>query len=131
MKEFWVKTSTLIEAFCNVSSAMLIFFMSFLLVSPLLELLEGRSGIGWILLTIVVMFVLYLVVLLGLEAALDILDRVRKGELLAGFFNPLRNISSVLGIYAVFKVEYFLIHSDKEPTPDSWGRLLWEFLTKL
>ena len=65
------------------------------------------------------------------EKALTALDNIRTGQILAWLFNPIRNISAVAGLYVAFKIEYFIVHSDKAPTAESWGRLLWELITKL
>ena len=131
MGRFLEKINALIEAFCNFFFAIIVVFTLILLMSPLFHLLEGHAGFGWILLTIVVMGIVYFAVSIGANYVFDVLDRIRKGELLVWFFSPLRNISSVVGIYAAFKVVYFLIHSKEAPSASSWEAFLWEFLTKL
>ncbi len=131
MNQIIQKISQLIESFCNFFSAIIILFMALLLISPLLNQLDGHEGIGWIMLTIVSMIALYIAISVGTGPLLDVLDKIREGEMLAWLFSPLRNIAAVIGLYALFKTEYFLIHSDKAPEPGPWGELIWEFLTRL
>lgn len=131
MVRFLEKINVIIEAFSNFFFAIIVVFTLILLMSPLFHLLEGHTGFGWVLLMIIAMGILYFAVSFGVNYAFDVLDRIRKGELLAWFFSPLRNISSVVGIYGAFKVTYFMIHSEKAPSASSWKAFLWEFLTKL
>lgn len=131
MKRFIEKLNTVIEAFCNFFFAIIIVFIFFVFLSPLINLLKGHSGIGWVLITIAVMGILCLVISFGLDYAFDQLDRIKKGELFSWFFKPIRNISSVIGIYGVFKIAYFMINSGKAPSVSSWKKFVLEFLTKL
>jgi len=130
MNQIIQKASQLIESFCNFFSAIMILFMALLLISPLLNQLDGHKGIGWIALTIISMVTLYIVVSVGADPFFHALDKIRKGEILAWLFSPLRNIAAVIGLYSVLKTEYFLIHSEAAPEPGPWGELIWEFFIK-
>ncbi|NIR49355.1 hypothetical protein GWO43_12720 [candidate division KSB1 bacterium] len=130
MHRVWIKINKLIEAFCNFAFSMAIFFMFVLLLSPLFKWLEGRSGILWVLLTILIMGAFYLLVSLGAGPVFESLDKIRRGEAFSDLLKPIRNISSVMGIYSALKLEYFLIHNIKVSTDASWSHLIWEFLSK-
>ena len=131
MRAFWDKMTTLVEAFCNFAFSIIVFFMVILLFSPLINKLRGHSGIWWVSLTLIIMGGLYVLVRLMGESLFDVIDKVRKGELLGPLFIPLRNVTSVIGIYGVLKLEYFLVHTPESVMGLSWGQILLKFLTSL
>lgn len=123
MKQMIDKINIIIEAICDFLIAVLIIFTFILFLSPYFNL--DRA-----LITIALIVVLFLIIAFCLEYVFDILDKIRKGELLAWFIKPLRNISSVIGFYGVIKAAYFIVHSDKAPSASSIKTFLWDFLTK-
>jgi len=131
MRAFWDSMTTLVEAFCNFAFSIIVFFMVILLFSPLINKLRGHSGIWWVLLTLIIMVGLNVLVRLMGESFIDVIDKVRKGDLLAPLFTPLRNVTSVIGIYGVFKLEYFFVHNPERVMGLSWGQILWKFLFSL
>ena len=129
MKRVLAKIPGIIEAFSNFFFSIMVFFMLMLLLSPLIKLLQGRTGLGWILLTILVIGVIGIAVSVGAAPLFKALDKIRKGELFAPFFSVIRNISAIIGIDSVFKLEYLLIHGEEPSTGGSWIKLIWEFIT--
>jgi hypothetical protein len=132
-EKFWPWLVEFIEAICNFCFAMIVFFMAALLAAPLLKYFRALEGFWGGALSLALVGLLYAAVRLGAEPALELLDRIRQGKLFTTILSPLRNISAVLGIYGVFKLQYFLVHGD--PAPDgqgaSWSELMWRFLTSL
>lgn len=137
MVRFWNAATQLLEAACQMAFALICFCIVILPLAPLFKWLSGREGLGWILLTIAIMGAFYGTVRLLLEPAFESLDRVRRRELFQTILGPLRNVSAVIGIYGVFKLEYFLVHgaaitgSSNGEEAATWPTLIWQFMTAL
>ena len=97
MRQFIEKINTLSEAFCNFLFAIIVFFSLFVFLSPAFKFLGGCSGFGWIFLTIAVMVIIYLIISFGLDYFFDILDKIRKGEMLSNI-RSVNILTSMVGI---------------------------------
>ena len=78
---------------------------------------------------------LYLGIHLGLgtidRMAMDLFEKVRKGELFKPVFQPLRSVAAALSIVSAFRLEYLLVHGEKPLEGESVLQLLWQFFTAL
>ncbi len=120
----------LVEAYSNV---LIYLFSLLILVLPSLvwlsKIFSNKSGFFWVL-GAFVLFVIVIPLFLDVfaNAFADVSEKIRKGELFHSIFVLLRSTSSVLAIYAVFKLEYALVHGMPEAQGKTWIALFWEFL---
>lgn len=120
----------------GVANLFFYLFAFFIVILPPLAWLDhvfaGKSGTGWVLAAVVVFVFLLPALVRPLLAWLTgALERIRKGELLRPVFVPLRAASSVLAIYGVLKLEYFVVHGMQQGEGETWLHVVWQFLTAL
>ncbi len=129
-KAYWEE---LVEAVANMFFYLFAFFI--VILPPLVWLdrvFSGREGLWWVLAAIVVfVFLLPMAVEAFLPWFLNVFERIKRGELVRPLFVPLRAASSVLAIYGVLKLEYFVMHAKPEAAETSWPDIIWQFLTAL
>ena len=62
-------------------------------------------------------------------SVMEMMGKIKEGQFLQSFFQPLRSLSGVLGILGVFKLEYALVHGMPEAEETNWLTVIWEFIT--
>ncbi len=110
-------------------------FAVLILVFPILVWINGllgdRRGLLWT--GLAILFALVARPLMGwfAESAMDLFEKVRKGELFKPVFQPLRSVAAALSIVSAFRLEYLLVHGEKPLEGESVLQLLWQFFTAL
>ncbi len=130
MNSLFTRLNQLIEAACNF--AFYLFAFLIVLLPPLVSInngLSGRTGFLWVLAALAFAIVAPVAVQLLGESFMDVVKKIRKGELLKEFLKPFRNVAAVLGIYGAFKVEYAQVHGIEEVEFGALMDFLWKFLT--
>ena len=125
----WKQFTDLVEALCDFVYSITLFVMAMLLLVPLFNALQGRQGIGWILLTIAVMLGLSMALQAGFLPAVVKLIDFRKSEKLKFILAPWKHITGTLALVGACKLQYNLTHGIQLP-PASEQLSWWDVILK-
>jgi hypothetical protein len=109
------KLLVLIEAFCNVAFFTMAVFIVLLPPLSWFSLVGKRHALLDLAATAAILLLAVVIKPIA-NFLIDLFQRIRKDELLAAVFRPLRAISAVVTIYGVLALEYKVIHGQAKKT---------------